>query len=160
MRPGSRIYGNSVAVHHATRMHHQSGQIARQNMMRMQMMNRQLLLRAAQQVAATPATVEDIQELVEISRTAEPQGLDFAQVVARIRESTPFAGLIQLLPKDRAELYALLAVLVAVLDLILSQRAAKVEVVSPDQVEQIIERVIEHTEQTEPPPTTEPDCKP
>jgi hypothetical protein len=140
-------------------MHQQSHQIARQNMLR-QMMNRQLLLQAAQQVAATPATVEEIQELVDISRTAEPQGLDFAQVVTRIRESTPFTGLIQLLPKDRAELYALLAVLVAVLDLILSQRAAKVEVVSPDQVEQIIERVIEHTEQSEPPPTTEPDCKP
>jgi hypothetical protein len=157
----SRIFGNSVAVQHATRMHQQSGQIARQNMLRQQMMNRQLLLQAAQQVAAMPATVEDIQELVDISRTAEPQGLDFAQVVARIRESTPFAGLIQLLPKDRAELYALLAVLVAVLDLILSQRAAKVEVVSPDQVEQIIERVIEHqhTEQPEPPPTTAPDCK-
>jgi hypothetical protein len=124
------------------------------------MMNRQLLLQAAQQVATTPATVEDIQALVDISRTAEPQGLDFAQVVTRIRESTPFTGLIQLLPKDRAELYALLAVLVAVLDLILSQRATKVEVVSPDQVEQIIERVIEHTEQSEPPSTTEPDCKP
>lgn len=160
MRPGSRIYGNSVAVHQAHHMIQQSHQVAQQNMMRMQMMNRQLLLRAAQQVAATPATVEDIQELAEISRTAEPQGLDFAQVVARIRESTPFAGLIQLLPKDRAELYALLAVLVAVLELILNQRAPKVEVVSPDQVEQIIERVIEHTEQPEPPSTTEPDCKP
>ena len=159
MRPGSRIYGNSVAVHQAIRMHQQSHQIAQQNMLRQQM-NRHLLLQAAQQVAATPATVEDIQELVDISRTAELQGLDFAQVVARIRESTPFTSLVQLLPKDRAELYALLAVLVAVLDLILSQRAAKVEVVSPDQVEQIIERVIEHTEQSELPPPTEPDCKP
>jgi hypothetical protein len=139
-------------------MHQQSHQIAQQNMLRQKMMNRQLLLQAAQRVAATPATVEDVQALVDISRTAEPQGL--AQVVTRIRESTPFTGLIQLLPKDRAELYALLAVLVAVLDLILSQRAAKVEVVSPDQVERIIERVIEHTEQSEPPSTTEPDCKP
>jgi hypothetical protein len=51
-------------------------------------------------------------------------------------------------------------VLVAVLDLILSQRAAKVEVVSPDQIEQIIERVIEHTDHSEPPSATEPDCKP
>jgi isopropylmalate/homocitrate/citramalate synthase len=129
-------------------------------MMQQQMMNRQLLLQMAQQVA--PATVEDLQELVEISRTAEPQGLDFAQVVTRIRESTPFAGIVQLLPKDRAELYALLAVLVAVLDLILSQRPNKVEVVTPDQVEQIIERVIENQQQTEqpatPPTTTEPEC--
>jgi hypothetical protein len=156
----SRTFGNSVAVHQAHHMIQQSHQVAQQNMMRMQMMNRQLLLQMAQQVAATPATVEDIQELVEISRSAEPQGLDFAQVVARIRQSTPFAGLIQLLPKDRAELYALLAVLVAVLDLILSQRAPKVEVVSPNQVEQIIERVIEHAEQPEPPSTTEPDCTP
>ena len=74
MRPGSRIYGNSVAVHQAIRMHQQSHQIAQQNMLRQQMMNRQLLLQAAQQVAATPATVEDIRRLVDISRTAEPQG--------------------------------------------------------------------------------------
>jgi hypothetical protein len=152
--PNRRVRTNMVAVHHATRMHY------RHHYLRRQQLNRQLLLRTAQQVAATPATVEDIQELAEISRTAEPQGLDFAQVVARIRASTPFTGLIELLPKDRAELYALLAVLVAVLELILNQRATKVEVVSPDQVEQIIERVMEHTEQPEPPSTTEPDCKP
>jgi len=142
-------------------MHQQSGFIARQNMMRQQMMQRQLLLQVAQQVAATPATVEDIRELAEISRTAEQQGLDFAQVVARIQESTPFAVLVDLLPRDRAELYALLAVLVAVLQLILNQQPTKVEVVSPDQVERIIERVIEHQEQSEqpePPPTTKPDC--
>jgi hypothetical protein len=132
----SRSFGNSVAVNQAIRMHHQSGQAARQNMMRQQMMQRQqLLLQVAQQVA--PATVEDLQELAEISRTAEPQGLDFTQVVARIQESTPFAVLVDLLPRDRAELYALLAVLVAVLDLILNQRPTKVEVVTPDQVEQI-----------------------
>jgi hypothetical protein len=79
VRPGSRIYGSSVAVHQAIRMHQQSHQIAQQNMLRQRMMNRQLLLQAAQQVAATPATFEDIQELVEISWTAEPQGLDFAK---------------------------------------------------------------------------------
>ena len=156
-----RIYGNSVAVNQAIRMHQQSGHVARQNMMRQQMMQRQLLLQVAQQVAATPSTVEDIRELAEISRTAEQQGLDFAQVVARIQESTPFAVLVDLLPRDRAELYALLAVLVAVLQLILNQQPTKVEVVSPDQVERIIERVIEHQQQSqqpEPPPTTKPDC--
>jgi hypothetical protein len=121
----SRIIGNQVAVHHATRVHHQSHQIAQQNMLRQQMMNRQLLLQLCQEVVATPATVEDIQALVEITRTAEPQGLDFAQVVARIRESTPFTGLVQLLPKDRAELYALLAVFVAVLQLLMSQGAPR-----------------------------------
>jgi hypothetical protein len=158
----SRIVGNSVAVHHATQMHHQqSHQIAQQNMLRQQMMNRQLLLQLCQEVVTTPATVEDIQALVEITRTAEPQGLDFAQVVARIRENTPFTGLVQLLPKDRAELYALLAVLVAVLQLLLSQGAPKVEVVTSDQVERIIEQVIDHqqSEQPESPPTTTPDCK-
>jgi hypothetical protein len=157
----SRIIGNQVAVHYATRIHHQSHQIAQQNMLHQQMMNRQLLLQLCQEVVATPATVEDIQALVEITRTAEPQVLDFAQVVARIRESTPFTGLAQLLPKDRAELYALLAVLVAVLQLLLSQGAPRVEVVTSDQVERIIERVIDHqqSEQPEPPPATAPDCK-
>jgi hypothetical protein len=89
VRPGSRIIGNSVAVRQAHHVIQQSHQVAQQNMLRQQMMNRQLLLHAAQQVAATPATVEDLQELAEISRTAEPQGLDFAQVVSRIRERTP-----------------------------------------------------------------------
>jgi hypothetical protein len=156
----SRIVNNSnmAAVHQMIQVHHVHQQQVIQQNMRMQ---RQLLLQVAQQVAATPATVEDIRELAEISRTAEQQGLDFAQVMAQIQESTPFAVLVDLLPRDRAELYALLAVLVAVLQLILSQQPTKVEVVSPDQVERIIERVIEHQEQSEqpePPPTTKPDC--
>lgn len=156
----SRIVNNSnmAAVHQTIQVHHVHQQQVIQQNMRMQ---RQLLLQVAQQVAATTATVEDIRELAEISRTAEQQGLDFAQVVARIQDSTPFAVIIDLLPRDRAELYALLAVLVAVLQLILNQQPTKVEVVSPDQVEHIIERVIEHQEQTEqpePPPTTKTDC--
>jgi hypothetical protein len=155
----SRIVNNSktAAVHQTIQVHHVHQQQVIQQNMRMQ---RQLLLQVAHQVAATPATVEDIRELAEISRTAEQQGLDFVQVMARIQESTPFAVLVDLLPKDRAELYALLAVLVAVLQLILNQQPTKVEVVSPDQVERIIERVIEHQEQSEqpePPPTTKPD---
>jgi hypothetical protein len=155
----SRIVNNSnmAAVHQTIQVHHVHQQQVVQNVR----LQRQVLLQVAQQVAATPATVEDIRELAEISRTAERQGLDFAQVVARIQESTPFAVLVDLLPRDRAELYALLAVLVAVLQLILNQQPTKVEVVSPDQVERIIERVIEHQEQSEqpePPPTTNPDC--
>lgn len=155
----SRIVNNSnmAAVHQTIQVHSVHQQQVVQNVR----IQRQLLLQVAQQVAATPATVEDIQELAEISRTAEQQGLDFAQVVARIQDSTPFAVLVDLLPRDRTELYALLAVLVAVLQLILNQQPTKVEVVSPDQVERIIERVIEHQEQSEqpePPPTTKPDC--
>jgi hypothetical protein len=156
----SRIINNRnmVAVHQATQVHHQHHQVIQQNMMR-QRMNRQILLLAAQQVAAVPATVKDLRELAEISRSAEPQGLDFSQVVARIQESTPFAVLVDLLPRDRAELYALLAVLVAVLELILNQRPSKVEVVTPEQVEHIIEKVIEHQDQQpDPPTTTAPEC--
>lgn len=156
----SRIVNNSnmAAVRQGTQIHHQHHQVIQQNMrmQRQQMMNRALLAQVAQTVA--PATVEDLQELVEISLTAESESLDFAQVVERIQERTPFATLIELLPRERAELYALLAVLVAVLELILNQRPTKVEVVSPDQVEHIIERVIERQQQTEPPSTTEPDC--
>jgi hypothetical protein len=156
----SRIVNNSnmAAVHQTLQVHHVHQQQVIQQNMRMQ---RQLILQVAQQVTATPVTVEDIRELAEISRTAESQGLDFAQVMARIQESTPFATLIELLPRDRAELYALLAVLLAVLELVLSQRPQpEVKVVSPEQVEQIIGRVIEHQDQQpEPPPSTAaPDC--
>jgi hypothetical protein len=148
--PSRRIQTNMV-VQRATRMHHTNHHIIRQNMMRRQMMNRALLSRVAQQVA--PAAVEDLQELVEISRAAEPQGLDFAQVVARIQESTPFAALIELLPRDRAELYAFLALLLMVIEMALSQRPQpEVKVVTPDQVEYIIEQVIEHQQSQQPEP--------
>lgn len=63
------------------------------------------------------------------------------------------------------ELYAVLAVLLMALQLIVAMRAAQpTQVVTPEQVEHIIERVVDHMERQAPPeapPTTArtpPDC--
>jgi hypothetical protein len=135
----------------------------------MQAMQRQHVSRLVQVVAATAAAVEDLNQLAEIAEGAQRQGLDAEQVEQKIRESTPFAGLTQLLPKDREarmELYAVLAVLLMALQLIVAVRAAQpTQVVTPEQVEHIIQRVVDQLERQappEPPPTTvetPPDCE-
>ncbi len=164
----SRIGQNQIAAHQAVRVIRQSGDAARRAFV-MQAMQRQHVSRLVQVVAATPATVEDLNQLAKIAEDAQRQGLDAEQVEQKIRERTPFAGLIQLMPKDREarmELYAVLAVLLMALQLIVAVRAAQpTQVVTPEQVEHIIERVIDRTEREAPPeapPTTArtpPDCE-
>jgi hypothetical protein len=144
----SRIVQNQIAVHQAVRVIRQSGDAARRAFV-VQAMQRQHVSRLVQVVATTPAT-EDLNQLAEIAEDAQRLGLDAEHVEQRIRESTPFAGLIQLLPKDREarmELYAVLAVLLMALQLIVAMRAAQpTQVVTPEQVEHIIERVVDHME--------------
>jgi hypothetical protein len=163
----SRIVQSNVAVHHAPRVIRQSGDATRRAFV-MRAMQRQHVSRLVQVIAATAAAVEDLNQLAEIAEGAQRQGLDAEQVEQKIRESTPFAGLTQLLPKDREarmELYAVLAVLLMALQLIVAMRATQpTQVVTPEQVEQIIERVVDHMERQAPPeapPTTArtpPDC--
>ncbi len=145
----SRIVQSNVAVHHAPRVIRQSGDATRRAFV-MQAMQRQHVSRLVQVVAATAATVEDLNQLAEIAEDAQRQGLDAEQVEQKIRESTTFAGLTQLLPKDREarmELYAVLAVLLMALQLIVAMRTTlPTQVVTPEQVEQIIERVVDHME--------------
>lgn len=159
----SRIYGNSVAVHQAHHVIQQSHQVAQQNM-RMQMMQRQhLLSQLVQEVVATPATVEDYQQLAEIVQEAKEQTLELGQIEARIREATPFAGTLQFLSnsQNRTEVWTVLGILVVILLHILNQQQpTKVEVVTPS-VDEIVERVVEQMERDQPPepvPTTQPDC--
>jgi hypothetical protein len=134
----SRIVQNQIAAHQAVRVIRQRGDATRRAFV-MHAMQRQHVSRLVQVVAAAPATVEDLNQLAEIAEDAQRQGLDAEQVEQKIRESTPFAGLIQLLPKDREarmELYAVLAVLLMALQLIVAIRAAQpTQVVTPEQVE-------------------------
>jgi hypothetical protein len=51
-------------------------------------------------------------------------------------------------------------IVAAVISIILSQRVPEpTQVITPEQVERIIDQVIEHQQQPEPPPTTDPDCE-
>jgi hypothetical protein len=159
----SRI-NNSVAVHHAVRMHQQSGQIARQNTSRLLRVNRAQVAELVQQVVEVGPTTEDLQRFIDvISQEVEDPGLEFAQVEAEIRENTPFAGVLQFLSssQNRTELVAYLGLLLVVIQTVLMLTQKPVVVATPDQVEEIIERVVEQVErdqQPEPPPTTQPDC--
>lgn len=162
----SRQVNNMVAVHHATRMVQQSHQVAQQNTLRQQMMNRQLLVQLVQQVVDTPATLQDYQELAEIVQQAQDQHLEPVQVASRI-ESGPFNWLLQLLPGNKDQAYQFISMLVtivaAVIGILLSQRTPEpTHTITPEQVEEIIERVTERFEQEsppEPPPTTAKDRK-
>jgi hypothetical protein len=154
---------SNVAVNQAIRMHQQSGHTARQNMMRQQMMQRQLLLQVAQQVAATPATLEEYQELADVVQEVRDQRLEPLQVAARI-EDGPFNWLIQLLPDNKDQAYQFISMLVtivaAVIAILTSQRTPEPkQAITPEQVEHIIEKVIEHQDQQpEPPTATAPEC--
>lgn len=151
-----------VAAHHAARIHRQHYQVIQQNMRR-QRMNRALISRVAQEVVATPATIEDYQQLAEIVQEAQEQSLELDQIEARIREVTPFAGVLQFLSysQNRTEVWTVLGILVVILLHMLSQQQpTKVEVVTPS-VDEIVERVVEQMERNrppEPPTTTQSDC--
>jgi hypothetical protein len=119
---------------------------------------RVVVTRIIQRVVDTSATPEDYQKLLRIVKNAQQQNAEPEQVESRIRESTPFGGLVQLLPKDRAELYAFLAVLVAIVQLVVSLRAPETKTITPEQVEQIIERVVDEIEKQ--PAASEPSPPP
>jgi hypothetical protein len=158
----SRI-NNSVAVHHAVRIHQQSGQIARQNTSRLLRVNRAQVAELVQQAVEVGPTTEDLQRFIDIISQVEDPGLEFAQVEAEIRDTTPFAGVLQFLStsQNRTELVSYLGLLLVVIQTVLMLTQKPVVVATPDQVEEITERVIEQVErdqQPEPPPTTQPDC--
>jgi hypothetical protein len=108
-------------------------------------------------------TTEDLQRFIDIiSQEVEDPGLELAQVEAEIRETTPFAGVLQFLgsSQNRTELVAYLGLLLVVIQTVLMLTQKPVVVATPDQVQEIIERVVEQVErdQSEPSPTTQPDC--
>ena len=76
----SRIVNNSnmAALHQAMQVQQQHHQVIQQNMrmQRQQMMHRALLSQVAQQVAATPATLEEYQQLAEVVQEARDQHLE------------------------------------------------------------------------------------
>jgi hypothetical protein len=163
----SRIVNNSnmAALHQAMQVQQQHHQVIQQNMrmQRQQMMHRALLSQVAQQVAATPATLEEYQQLAEVVQEARDQHLEPLQVAARI-EDGPFNWLIQLLPDNKDQAYQFISMLVtivaAVIAILTSQRTPEPkQAITPEQVEHIIEKVIEHQDrQHEPPTTTAPEC--
>ena len=164
----SRIVNNSnmAAVHQAMQVQRQHHQVIQQNMriQRQQMMHRALLSQVAQQVATTPATLEEYQQLAEVVQEARDQHLEPLQVAARI-EDGPFNWLIQLLPDNKDQAYQFISMLVtivaAVITILTSQRTPEPkQAITPEQVEHIIEKVIEHQDQQpEPPTTTAPQCE-
>lgn len=154
----SRIIGSNVAAHQAGRRIRAGRGIAVQTTRLLtQPIQRQRFVEAVQTVTAISVTAVDVHILVDISAYAEQQNLEPAQVEEAIRERTPFEALLEFLPKDRTELYAFLALLVAVLQLMVAMRAPEQpKEMTPEQVEQVIERVLDHVEQESPAVTSPP----
>jgi hypothetical protein len=160
----SRIHGNSVAVHQAIRMHQQNHQIAVQNVMQNQMIQRTLLSQVVQKVVEVGPSTEDLQRFIDIiSREVDDPGLEFAQVETEIRERTPFAGVLQFLSssQNRTELATYLGLLLVIFQTVLMMTQKPISVATPEQVEKVVEQVIQQVnqaDQPDPPQTTQADC--
>ena len=145
---GGGIGRNHVAIHHAQLVHQMQHQAIQQNL-RIQQINRQRLLLLANDVASTPA--EDIQRLAEAVEEAR-QAPDPAAALTAIGSTSPFTWLSRYLPDldNKMEVFTFIATLAAVLTLIHQlvngppQPAQPPPTISPEQVEEIIERVIQH----------------
>jgi hypothetical protein len=85
-------------------------------------------------------TYEEYRNLVVIIQEARQHGLKSEQIESKVRE-TPFANLAGLLPRDRAELYAFLALLLAVIQLVVNLRTSNAPTITPEQVREIIQQV-------------------
>jgi hypothetical protein len=153
----SRIIGGGMAVHHAVQMHHLSSQVARQNTSRI-ITPRAQVAEVVREIIEVAPTTEDLQRFIDIvSREVDDPGLEYATVETEIRERTPFAEVLQFLSssQNRTELVAYLGVLLVILQTVLMMTQKPVVVMTPDQLEQVIERVVEQVErdeQPEPPP--------
>lgn len=136
MRPGN---GGYTAAHHAAHFIRQSQHVIQQNLM--QQMRRGQFLPVVQAVVDTPATLSDYQNLAEIVQHALDQNLEPDQIEARIRETTPFAGLTQYLKDNHLTILSI--VLTIVLYILSQQQPTKVEIVKPT-IEDIIKQLEDH----------------
>ena len=159
------IGGGGMAVHHAVQMHHLSSQVARQNNSRIIRPPLAAVAGVVRKIVEVSPTTEDLQRFIGIiSQEVEDPGLEYTRVETDIREHTPFAGVLAFLSssQNRTELVAYLGVLLVILQTVLMMAQKPVVVMTPEQVEQVSERVVERIErdqQPEPPATTAPECE-
>lgn len=64
---------------------------------------------------------------------------------------TPFARLAKILPKDRVELYAFIAIVISILQLIITLQSTSTNSVTREQMEEVIARVLDHKDSQTPP---------
>jgi hypothetical protein len=147
-------------------MHHLSSQVAHQNNSRIITPPRAKVAEVVREIVEVAPTTEDLQRFIDIvSREVDDPGLEYAKVETEIRERTPFAGVLEFLSnsQNRTELVTYLGVLLMILQTVLTITQKPVVVMTPEQVEHVIEDVVQQVErdqQPEPPPTTAaPDCK-
>jgi hypothetical protein len=115
--------------------------------------------RVVEEIVFTPATLEDYEKLAEVVQEAQEQSLGPNQIEAKIRDATPFAGVLQFLSnsQNRTEVWAVIGIIVMILlHMLNQQQPTKVEVVAPS-IDEIVERVVEQMDRNQPakpPPTT------
>jgi hypothetical protein len=167
------VVGQQAAAQRAAQLaRQQSAHIAQQNMLRQQMMNRQYLTLLAQEVIQASPTQEDVDKLTEIVQEAEQQGLAPEQVEAKVRENGRIAWILPLLPQNRAERIAYLALLVEIVGrileiiaLVVGQQPAPPQpsTITPEQMQEVVdqlERVVDQMEQEQRSEPTPPEASP
>jgi hypothetical protein len=110
----------------------------------------------ANSLAEADASLEDFRLLAKYLRQAYETELERYQVAAVLETRTPFAPLARMLPKSRSEYYDFISMLAAVVGLIIAavlaaDPAEEKPTITPQQVEEIVDRVIEHMPQPAPP---------
>lgn len=161
----SNVVRNQAAVHHAQTVRQVQHQTIQQNL-RMQRMNRQLLHQLVEDVANT--SVEEIEHLAEAVQEAR-QAPDPAAALADVGSESPFAWLLKYMPDpdNKMELYTFITLLLAAIMLVhdLMNGSPKPPLpapsISPEQVEDITKRLIEHQEREHHKyaPAPEPACE-
>lgn len=113
-------------------------------------------------IAETPATAEGLRHLAAVVEGAR-QAADPVAAMAAIESCSPFAWLLKWLPEDKMEAYTFISMIAGVLSLVATvvfgvaeQRDKPVPTITPDQVEEIVKRVIEHQEQLHEPDVPDP----
>jgi hypothetical protein len=100
----------------------------------------EVIFKLVHAVVDTPATIEDYRKLAEIVQEAQENKLGPQQIQAKIRETTPFAGITQYLKDNHLAILSL--VLTIVFYVLSHQQPTEVELVKPS-----IEDIIRHLDE-------------
>ncbi|HEV2092954.1 MAG TPA: hypothetical protein VGR18_07290 [Rubrobacter sp.] len=102
-----------------------------------------------QVLQAPQRTYDELRKLAYVLSEAQERGADAEEIIADIERETPeLASITDLLPRNRAEWYAFIALILTVIQLLMSA-PSRVQDVNVD-ADVVINKTVEQTHQTEP----------
>lgn len=155
------IQSRNTAAHHAARVMHQSShQVVQQNRLQ-QLRSRPVIMQLVTELANQTPSGDELRLILEMLQTARTEGLDAETVETQLAERSPVGTtLVQFIATYRNDFYQLLMLIVTVLACwmtVVDDDQEQAPPLTPEQVEEIIERVIEDVDDARSPAvTTEP----